>query len=89
VRNISSYGKFERMRAISRRLQIALVIAGYAFVFAVSSVLVFIRYLHHAEDPAAASGGMDAAGDCVHVPRRDVPGGDRRVCDQPVGSKVH
>jgi hypothetical protein len=55
------------MLAISRRWQIGAVVSSYAFVIAVSAVLIFVRYLQYAQHPedVASAGGMYAAGDSM------------------------
>jgi hypothetical protein len=55
------------MKAIPLRMQLGLVGAGYALVFAAAIVLVYGRhlmYVTHAAD-AAAAGGMYAGGDLI------------------------
>jgi hypothetical protein len=55
----------QRMAAIPWRVQIGVVVAGYASVLTLAAVLIFVRheqYVRHPED-VAASGGMYAAGD--------------------------
>jgi hypothetical protein len=46
-------------------MQFGLVAVGYAAVLVVAAALLFIRHLVALQDPAAASGGMAAAGDTV------------------------
>jgi hypothetical protein len=46
-------------------MQFGLVAVGYAAVLVVAAALLFIRHLVALQDPAAASGGMAAAGDSI------------------------
>jgi len=51
------------MKALSSRLQFALVVAGYAGVLVFSAGLIFVRYLQELRNPVDASGGMWGFGD--------------------------
>ena len=53
------------MKPISSRTQFRLVAVGYAAVFVVAAALLYAHYLVERLDPAAASGGMAAAGDTI------------------------
>lgn len=55
------------MIAVPWRVQIGAVVAGYASVLGISTLLVFARYEMYARNPAeaAAAGGMYAAGDSM------------------------
>lgn len=53
------------MKPISSRTQFRFVGIGYASVLVVAAASLFQRHLAELQDPAAASGGMAAAGDTV------------------------
>jgi hypothetical protein len=55
------------VKAISSRIKFGLVAAGYAAVVVVSAALLFLHHLVELQDPAAASGGMAAAGETMLV----------------------
>jgi hypothetical protein len=46
-------------------MQFGLVAVGYAAVLVATAALLFARHLVYLQDPAAASGGMAAAGDTI------------------------
>jgi hypothetical protein len=50
---------------ISNRIKFRLVAGGYAAVLVVAAALLYKRHLWELQDPAAASGGMAAAGDSL------------------------
>lgn len=47
------------------RMQFRLVAVGYGAVLLVTAALLFVRHLVNLQDPAAASGGMAAAGEVM------------------------
>jgi hypothetical protein len=51
------------MQAISRRLQLELIGAGYALVFLFAAAEYFQRYLYTLREPIDSAGGMAAFGD--------------------------
>jgi hypothetical protein len=53
------------VKSITNRIQLGLVAVGYAGALVVSAALLYRRHLVNLQDPAAASGGMAAAGDMM------------------------
>ena len=51
------------MQAISRRIQVQLIVAGYAAVLMFAAYEFFQRYLYRLREPIDSSGGMAAFGD--------------------------
>jgi hypothetical protein len=51
------------MQAISRRLQLELIVAGYALIFLFAAAEYFQRYLYTLREPVDSAGGMAAFGD--------------------------
>ena len=65
IEALSRCGNMHFVKAISNRMQFALVGLGYAAVLAVSTALLFRRQLLELQDPVTFSGGMAAAGDTM------------------------
>jgi hypothetical protein len=53
------------MKLSDIRSQVWLIGAGYAAVFAIAAILIFVRHMAELNDPAGASGGMYAFGELL------------------------